>query len=178
METAVLVSEVLVPSGIRLEGKSWKVFETQLSSNSEKIHVSMMGYESDLKFNYEMSTYKNKYYIRNNNKPEVVARMVDYFDWCCTDEGIIKSLVGNPGKNYTYDENGKIIGLTSGIPSAIQFVNGQFAYTFILPKYLHSESTYRQRSCINYYTKVYDALHDKNLVNLQITKGPYGPNAQ
>jgi hypothetical protein len=156
--------------------EKWKVFETQLSNDNEKIYVSQRPCINDKLYNYAPAN--TGFYVRENNNTKVIERLIDYLDWCCSDEGIIISYFGEEGNNYAVDENGIISELGSGnIGGAIKTVSHYYAYRHVLSKYVSQDylNLYEfSHYDAGFYSKIYKAFSQKELTNIQITDFDHG----
>jgi len=148
---------------------SWKVFETQLSDSENDVFVSKNYYFHIM----PLSGYFYHFYLRENNNPLVFDRLLDYLDWCCTEEGIISSYFGD---NYKTTEDGLIDETYyDTFPASLRMVSQQFAETYIFPKYV-SESSVQRGLLYEHYAprnyKTAKALENKALTVIQLADLP------
>ncbi|MBE5817395.1 MAG: hypothetical protein E7315_06785 [Clostridiales bacterium] len=115
---------------------NWGVAETQFSYDGTPYVV-----HGDINY---ASTALNYFTVNKYAKKEIVNRLLDYIDWCSTEEGMFASYFGFEGTDYKIDENGKLVLLKERSeisPAAMQVVSATHILK-VARKYGYTPSSY------------------------------------
>ncbi|MBE5816107.1 MAG: hypothetical protein E7315_00085 [Clostridiales bacterium] len=150
---------VYLPTGnthsyyIKKNYDGWEVFETQLSMDDTvylyKAEPSGAGYK----------IFPAGFLITEGINQEIIDRLIDFIDWCCTDEGILAYYYGIEGEDYTIVDGTLYTDVEkeNRKPAALPMVSSKYAMA-VLHKY---NTPYEDNESIE--NKAIDAFADKNV---------------